>query len=140
MPARWLVLIFSFLPLIFLVSYLKANNPENAGSRFLPCIIQKSTGLYCPGCGSTRAAHHLLNLEPTSAIRKNAAFVIALPFILFGGLVLCLRWLRPQQPTPFDSFLNRLPRPLPLWVLGILLAYGVARNLPFPPFSALAPH
>src|SRR4051812_28859789 len=31
------------------------------GSHYPPCPIYWATGLYCPGCGITRALHHLLH-------------------------------------------------------------------------------
>ena len=48
---------------------------------FPKCIFHSITGLQCPGCGSQRAMHALLNLEIGEAVRYNALFVAALPFL-----------------------------------------------------------
>lgn len=58
-----------------------------AGSRFYPqCIFHALTGLDCPGCGSTRALHHLVHGRFGDALAMNpylfaviAVFAFALP-------------------------------------------------------------
>ncbi|MCM1178021.1 MAG: DUF2752 domain-containing protein [Clostridium sp.] len=40
------------------------------------------TGLYCPGCGSQRAVHHLLNGRILQAVRYNVLLVAAVPYLL----------------------------------------------------------
>jgi hypothetical protein len=49
---------------------------------FPSCPFYTLTGYKCPGCGSQRAIHHLLNLDIPSAFRENALLVTALPYIL----------------------------------------------------------
>ena len=45
------------------------------------CVFKTITGLECPGCGSTRAAHALLHGRIGEAFRLN-------PFIfVFGGVI-----------------------------------------------------
>jgi len=97
------------------------------------------TGFYCSGCGTTRSAYALLNLDLLGAWRKNPAFVITSPFIVFGFLLPWLRWVSPTQAIHFDRLATRLPKNLPLWVLGALILFGILRNLQMEPFSLLAP-
>ena len=40
------------------------------------------TGLKCPGCGSQRAIHHLLNGEIASAFIVHPLLVLAVPYLL----------------------------------------------------------
>ena len=51
---------------------------------FPRCPFRLLTGYLCPGCGSQRAIHHLLNLDLPGAWRMNPLLVIALPYLLFG--------------------------------------------------------
>jgi hypothetical protein len=106
-------------------------NPATAA--FYPkCLFHKLTGLYCPGCGSTRALYCLLHGELREALRNNALLVLALPLI--GGVLLA-RALRRQPPIAArQSSLGWL------WmVLAAIVAFGVVRNIPCRPFLSLAP-
>ncbi len=90
---------------------------------FPPCPLHSLTGLHCPGCGSLRALHQLLHGHVGRAFGLNPILVISLPVLAF------LR-LRPAL----------VYRPWFAWTcFGVLLAFGVLRNLPWWPFSLLAP-
>jgi hypothetical protein len=53
---------------------------DPAESSFYPrCALHWLTGLHCPGCGSTRAAHALLHGNLTDALCFNALLVIGTP-------------------------------------------------------------
>ena len=60
-------------------------NPENS-EWFPKCIFLQLTGFKCPGCGSQRAIHNLLNLNIISAIKHNALLVLSLPLLTLYGL------------------------------------------------------
>lgn len=47
----------------------------------VPCIFNKLTHLYCPGCGFTRALHAALHLQFAKATAYNPLFI---PFSLFA--------------------------------------------------------
>jgi hypothetical protein len=49
---------------------------------FPPCVFHALTGLQCPGCGSTRALHHLLHGDVAGAFRLNALLFAMPPFAL----------------------------------------------------------
>lgn len=52
----WIFLILgSILYILVKVSHI------SAGSFLLPCLVHKYTGLYCPGCGGTRAFTFLMD-------------------------------------------------------------------------------
>src|SRR5688500_6671777 len=94
---------------------LFAFNP--AGSRlFPPCPFHAVTGLYCPGCGSTRAAHHLLHGRVATAFDLNALMVVSLPFLMYAGVLGALRFAgrTPHRPP--------LSRRLPVWAGWALVA------------------
>lgn len=99
-----------------------------------PCPFEALTGLYCPGCGSARTIAALLRGEVATALRMNALIVVLLPALAYV-LVSDALWL---------AGVKRLPRlrlgPIGVWVLaGVVLAFWVLRNLPWTPFTWLAP-
>ena len=54
---------------------------DPATTHFYPrCVFHAMTGLQCPGCGTTRALHHLLHGDVTGAFRLNAMLFVAVPF------------------------------------------------------------
>ena len=99
-----------------------------------PCPVKHFTGLECPGCGSTRAVHHLLNLHWHDAWRHNLALiVIGLPFaaVLFSDLSLTLLSRRRLLFAPAGRF--------GVVLALVILAWAVVRNLPFDGFELLRP-
>jgi len=48
-------------------------NPFNLATRLGVCSFRRVTGLYCPGCGGTRATKALLTLHPLKSLYYNAA-------------------------------------------------------------------
>jgi hypothetical protein len=111
---------------------LRTYDPNVAGNPFLPCIFHRMTGLYCPGCGMTRALHALVHFDLLRAIRMNAFFVLSAP-ILF---LLVWRTYRPL-PAAAEKFLKPFANPWP-WVFAVPL-FAVVRNLSWYPFYLLAP-
>ena len=97
------------------------------------CPLYVWTGLHCPGCGSLRAVHSLLHGDIVSALRFNSLLILSSPFL--GWLLL------NSVRTPSGKVLVEAgPRPSFIWIfLGVTLAFGILRNLPFAPFSLLAP-
>jgi hypothetical protein len=47
---------------------------------FPPCVFHALTGLQCPGCGTTRALHHLLHGDVGGALRLNPMLFALPPF------------------------------------------------------------
>lgn len=95
------------------------------------CPFKAWTGLDCPGCGATRAAHQLLNGHLGAALDLNAVFVLALPLVLWwlARWLLAAAGVRPHPPRPSPAFLRV--------AIAVLLVFGVVRNLPIPPLSWL---
>jgi hypothetical protein len=60
----------------------KLFNPANFP--FPQCPFLMVTGYQCPGCGSQRAVHHLLNFDFSSAFALNPLLIISMPYILLG--------------------------------------------------------
>ena len=101
---------------------LAGNDPESS-NRFPACPIRQWTGLYCSGCGSTRAMHHLLNGRVGTAMKYNPLAVIAIPIL---GIM--------------NGWPDRFRSP---WIarsaIAILISYSILRNVDCWPFRYLAP-
>lgn len=80
---KWFILFV--LAMIVIVIY-KFYNP--ADYQYFPkCMFKTLSGYDCPGCGSQRAVHNLLNGNFTEAIRNNLLFVVSLPYVLLGAIL-----------------------------------------------------
>jgi hypothetical protein len=96
------------------------------------CPFKAWTGLDCPGCGATRAAHQLLNGHVLAALDLNAMFVLAVPLLAWWALAGLLRaWDGPALRVPRLS-----PTVLRVAILA-LLVFAAVRNLPVQPFRWL---
>ncbi len=112
---------------------LWAFNPATSGI-FPSCPLRYLTGLYCPGCGSLRAMHQLLHANLLAAWGMNPLMISLLPFLVYGlaseVLSLCRGQGLPQKFVPANW----------IWALcGLIVLFGIARNLPMHPFNLLAP-
>jgi len=119
-----------------------------------PCLFNRLTGLYCPGCGSMRALHAAFHGDLALALDFNALAVFLLPFLFYslGRMVLPARlWpgltdrrsggagsasssrLKFNLAAVFErTYSSRL-------VLAAVLSFWAVRNLPWHPFATLAP-
>lgn len=135
MKPRFALLLAGACGLLLALVLLYRTPPEQ--NRFAPpCMFHQMTGLHCPGCGGTRAMHALLHGRVGEAAGKNALFVAALPFLAAWGIRGAWRWMRGEAPRQPGLLL----RPgVMLTVVVAIFAFGILRNLPWPPFTLLAP-
>ncbi|MCC6328179.1 MAG: DUF2752 domain-containing protein [Acidobacteria bacterium] len=102
---------------------------------FFPvCPLYTYTGFACPGCGLTRGFHALFHGDILTALDLNA--LIPLWVIVFGFVVVSLFWVAVRGRSLVR--LESTPKFL-FGLLGLLIAFGVVRNLPFYPFTFLYP-
>jgi Protein of unknown function (DUF2752) len=108
-------------------------NPSTSGV-YPPSPFRKLTGLYCPGCGSLRALHYLLHGNFWKAIDLNPLMVLALPYLAYSYI--CY-----SAPVILNLKVPQIfIKPNWIWLLlKVILGYWVLRNIPFAPFSSLAP-
>lgn len=135
---RWpLVASFSVLTIVILLCFAVRRLDISTPPFWLPrCALYQLTGIHCPGCGNTRAAHALLNGDVSEAIRQNAFTVLALPVALLFGIPAWLNWVAPGRS--WKSFMP--PRSWHFVLVGgLLLLFTLLRNLPWEPFRWLAP-
>jgi hypothetical protein len=101
-----------------------------AGGFYPACLFYKFTGLYCPGCGSTRALHQLFHGNLAAAFKLNPLAVSALPLLIFGILA---------EMGVFFARPRRLPY-LYAWVFfAVIVLFWILRNIPAEPFTYLRP-
>jgi hypothetical protein len=109
---------------------LAVRNPEQPG-HYPSCPFHAMTGLWCPGCGSLRALHALTHGDVATAMHRNILVLPALAYLA----VTWIAWLGHTLGRPRTT---RATPSAALWsVLAVIVAFGVARNLP--PTDWLAP-
>ena len=122
---RTLIVILLLLStLVFLIIYKRINNIYHIG---IPCIFHKITGLYCPGCGMTRAIFSLLNLDIKQAIKYNLLVIIVIPFIIIYIINYAYIWINNLKKDPSKIFSKWL------WyiLLIITILFGIMRNIKY---------
>jgi hypothetical protein len=120
------------LAFITVVILLLQFDPNKVGNPLPPCPFHWLTGLYCPGCGATRALHALLHGNFQKAFSMNIVFVFALPVVLLLVLKQVIK-LPTSLLKPANFFSDARP-----WA-WLLISFAVLRNLPWYPFNLLAP-
>ena len=93
---------------------------------FPRCPFRLLTGYLCPGCGSQRAIHHLLNLDLPGAWRMNPLLVIALPYL---ALVLLLQPLARRSPRCARLRDQLLGFRASVVILVVILLFWIGRNI-----------
>src|SRR5581483_2110661 len=102
------------------------------------CLLYNATGLYCAGCGATRAVYALLHGRLVVAVHDNALFVAALPVLLYVlGSQALAAWRANAWPRVHLQPSRVLVGGVGIFVL--LVAFMVLRNLPGPAFDWLRP-
>jgi len=101
---------------------------------FPKCPVYSLTGIYCPGCGSQRAAHKLLNGNIIEGIRHN--YLIALL-----GLVLSYQaFMFIMNNVLQKGIVNLLHKSkVTFGILIFVIFFWILRNINLFPFTELAP-
>jgi len=133
LPARRLPIVAALaVATIAGAGLLYAFDPNAASSPFPGCLFRAFTGLYCPGCGMTRMLHALLHGDVAGAASMNILALLGLPvFAAFATE-------QAANTRLLHGPLRRVLFDARLWI-GAALLFGVLRNLPWAPFTALAP-
>ena len=98
------------------------------------CPFRAATGLWCPGCGSTRMLHQLATGHPVGALGFNPLAFVLLPYLIWGVFAALTQWFGGARLT-VPRFSARA-----VWILAaVVMAFWILRNVPGAPFDALAP-
>ncbi|MDR0823533.1 MAG: DUF2752 domain-containing protein [Prevotella sp.] len=131
---KYILLILAIL-LPIAVIYVYHSIYNIAGSNSL-CSFKEITSLECPGCGGQRCVYYLLHGNILQALRYNAFFVIAIPFLLYfyyiGVRVYILKQERYIKSFVFSSYFAYS-------LLIVVIVFFILRNIPAFPFTYLSP-
>jgi hypothetical protein len=108
--------------------------PPDQHTFYPRCLFNLATGLYCPGCGSTRCLHSLLHGDLLQAFAYNAMLVLTLPYLAWVAWNRLRKWCDPT----FQAW--RAPAWSLYLLFFVLVAYWILRNVDVYPFTLLAPH
>ena len=100
------------------------NDPSEGGT-FLPCPFRTLTGWWCPGCGLTRATHHLFRGDLVQALRYNVFVVVVLAALATTWAV----WIIASTGRSVGRMLAP-PNWMPVVAVVTLVTFAVVRNLP----------
>jgi len=102
---------------------------------FPKCPLYVTTGIYCPGCGSQRATHQLLQFNLFGVLQQNILYFAGLIIIAYHGIITVLNLYLKK------NIYNYLYHPkTPIIILIIVIIYWILRNIPYYPFNMLAPN
>ena len=117
-----------YIPLFFAIvtgmMILQHFFPTEEYDIWPPCPIYWCTGIQCPGCGCTRAMSKLLHGHVAESLSMNLMFIPIM--LILSALVI---WPKLAMNRYFS---------VPVEV--ILMLFCLLRNLPWEPFTLLAPH
>ena len=120
------------LLLVIALFYFSVN--PNQVDFLLKCPLYKTTGVYCPGCGSQRAAHNLLHGDFLAALQNNLMLILGLAGLLYHyGIQLSNHIFKTQFKSVFDN------RKLVFLIIALLILFWILRNIPIYPFTSLTP-
>lgn len=90
------------------------------------CMFKTFTGLDCPSCGATRAAHAILNGNLKEAFLFNPFLAIGLIYL---GLVVVVTYLPVFKKTNLKKF--AFGKSAAFIYISLYVVWGVVRNIYF---------
>jgi hypothetical protein len=126
------VLLSALIVAILTVLYL--FDPATANFIYPPSPSRVLLGIYCPGCGTLRGLHQLLHGNLGAAFGFNPLMVLSLPYLAYAYLRYSLPALTGKNLKPLF-----IQPHLIWWLVKVILAYWLLRNIPHPFFSWMAP-
>lgn len=124
--------ILYIIAIIAFLTYLFLMDPSIKGL-YPSCPFYYLTGYYCPGCGTLRVLHNLMHGNILKALSYNALTVALLPLVLYLFLIE-INIIKENSPL-YHIFSKNFYSVL----LVIIFVFWILRNIPFFPFSILAP-
>lgn len=90
----------------------------------IPCMLHKTTGLECPGCGLTRAIAAVVRLDFAAAFGFNLLWPLYAAYFLWGSISMASVYVRRGEAgvLPGKTWTHAV-------ILAIVVGYGILRNL-----------
>lgn len=119
---KLLLIAVAFIVISAATAILSIYDPRQVN--WLPkCIFFKLSGIYCPGCGATRALYEIIHGNIMFSLRNN---LLLFPLLITAALLAY----RPSWG---------LKPGVAITVAVTVTGFMLLRNLPFYPFTLLAP-
>lgn len=135
---RFIMLLMTSI-IIFAACFLVYKTDPSKTPLTPPCSFYYFTGLYCPGCGMTRAMHAALHLKFGEAFSYNLLWPLIIIFISVSFYLWYYFLITGKNAfTHFNMFFKEHSSRGYIIVI-ILFAFWILRNIPFYPFNMLAP-
>ena len=114
----------------FIAAILLLRRFDPAEYSFYPkCTLYQATGLHCPGCGATRAVGALAAGRLGDAIRYNPLLILGGPII---AAIIAIKLKREDQGEASWTVFS-------VCMVVVVISFAIARNVPSPTRSILAP-
>lgn len=115
----WVLLVPLSIMLLAIAPWLSERMPN--------CLFHEKTGLFCPGCGATRAALDLSNGDWFGAMRNNVLFVSSLGL---SGVWILVSAVSKKFPEVKKLRVFRFRLWFLWWILATLITFTLLRNIP----------
>jgi len=99
------------------------------------CPFYHFTGLYCPGCGSSRAVYQIVHGNFLYALNLNPLMIISIPFIFY--LLMAKLNIKIRGKVIFKR--KVFTKKFYVFLIVMIALYSIIRNIPAYPFCILAP-
>ncbi len=133
---RWPLVFCMVMGVLLGLAYGYFIDPSASQGLTMKCVTYEQTGLYCPGCGETRAFHAMLHGHILEAFDYNLLF----PFV---AVIMFWFFLVGLTTLIFRKRVMWIPETFPLWaailIAVVIVLFTILRNIPTWPFSILAP-
>lgn len=116
------------------ILYLYYNYNPSEYKIFPKCPFYSLTRLYCPGCGSQRAAHQLLQGHVFDGFKHNLLIILLVVVLLYDASIKLIKIIFKR------TFKNLLHNPTTTYtILIVVILFWILRNINLYPFTILAP-
>ena len=89
------------------------------------CSLNQLTGLYCPGCGGTRALESLLSLKIVDSLKYNPAIMLGLPIFLYYDI----RWYFAAKRNMANEYFNECKFISLIILISFMFVFFFVRNI-----------